>query len=414
MIYDLAVVGAGPAGLTAARVAARRGLSVALVDAYARTGGQFLRGAAQPRLTGIDVKLGERVWAVEKSGTGFHLHASTTTTATTLLIATGTHDKVIPFPGWDLPGVLTAGGAQALVKGERVKPGEEVVVAGTGPFLLPVAVTLLDAGVRVKEVLEANRPSPRMAAALARVPSKAKEAVDYGRRLAAARVPYRTGHAVVAAHGKDSVEGITVAKITKDWKPYAWRTVDCDTLAVGYGFTPQVDLLMQLGCRLDGDHVVVDDHQRTSVDGVLAAGEVAGVAGAQAAVVEGALAVHALIGEPPPRLVAEKHRLRRFARALELSYPVRDGWRHWLTPDTLVCRCEEVTVRAVEAARDLGAGDPRMVKLLARPGMGWCQGRMCGHAVARLTGHEPAPQKRPFAQPITLADLTLHDREDST
>lgn len=414
MIYDLAVVGAGPAGLTAARVAARRGLSVALVDAYAKTGGQFLRGAGQPRLTGVDVRLGQRVWAVERSREGFHVHASTTTTATTLLVATGAHDRVVPFPGWDLPGVLTAGGAQALVKGERVKPGEEVVVAGTGPFLLPVAVTLLDAGVRVKEVLEANRPSPRMAAALARVPSKAAEALRYARRLAQARVPYRTGHAVVAAHGENAVEGVTVARLTGDWKPYAWRTVDCDTLAVGYGFTPQADLLVQLGCRTEGDHVAVDDHQRTSVDGVLAAGEVTGVAGAAAAVVEGALAVHALIGAPPPRLLAERARLRRFARALELSYPVRDGWQHWLTPATLVCRCEEVTVSALEEARDLGADDPRTVKLLARPGMGWCQGRMCGHAVARLTGHDPAPQKRPFAQPITLADLTLHDREDST
>ncbi|WP_030452260.1 FAD-dependent oxidoreductase [Herbidospora cretacea] len=413
MTYDLAVVGAGPAGLTAARVAAKRGLRVALLDAYAAPGGQFLRGTTPPRLTGVDVMPGQRVWAVETSSDGFRVHASTTTTATTLLVATGAHDTVVPFPGWDLPGVLTAGGAQALVKGERIRPGEEMVVAGTGPFLLPVAVTLLDAGVRVKEVLEANRPSPRMAAALALVPSKAREALGYARRLAEARVPYRTGHAVVAAHGEDSVEGVTVARLTPGWRPYAWRTVDCDTVAVGYGFTPQVDLLLQLGCAVEGDHVVVDDRQRTSVEGVLAAGEVTGVGGAASAVVEGALAVHSLVGEPPPRLLAEKARLRRFARALDLSYPVRDGWRDWLTPDTVVCRCEEVTLRAIDEARDLGAHDPRTLKLLARTGMGWCQGRMCGHAVAALTGHEPAPQKRPFAQPITLADLTLHDREDN-
>ncbi len=173
------------------------------------------------------------------------------------------------------------------MKGERVKPGDEMVVAGTGPFLLPVAVTLLDAGSGSRRSWRPTGPRPAWPPRWPGSRRRPQEALGYARRLAEARVPYRTGHAVVAAHGKDSVEGVTVAKITKDWKPYAWRTVDCDTLAVGYGFTPQVDLLVQLGCRTEGEHVVVDDRQRTSVDGVLAAGEVAGVAGAAAAVVEG-------------------------------------------------------------------------------------------------------------------------------
>ncbi|WP_460369923.1 (2Fe-2S)-binding protein, partial [Actinocorallia lasiicapitis] len=121
------------------------------------------------------------------------------------------------------------------------------------------------------------------------------------------------------------------------------------------------------------------------------------------------------------RLAARRARLRSFARALHRAYPVRDGWRHWLHDDTLICRCEEVpAARVLEAARELGATDPRTVKLLSRAGMGWCQGRMCGHATACLSGDgapgEPALRalaRRPFAQPVRLGDLAEIVAEES-
>src|SRR5690606_9078927 len=180
--------------------------------------------------------------------------------------ATGAYDRVLPFPGWDLPGVMTAGGAQALLKGDLVLAGRRVVVAGTGPFLLPVATALAAAGATVAGVFEAGGRFALAARALTR-PGKALEAPGYGYRLARHRVPYRGGRAVVAAHGDRELTHVTVAKVGVDWRPDGGgtETIECDTLAVSYGFVPQIELAAQLGCEItagaDAARVVrVDRH----------------------------------------------------------------------------------------------------------------------------------------------------------
>ncbi|NUR82814.1 MAG: (2Fe-2S)-binding protein [Nonomuraea sp.] len=114
----------------------------------------------------------------------------------------------------------------------------------------------------------------------------------------------------------------------------------------------------------------------------------------------------------PERLVRRRGRLRAFGRALQRAYPVRPGWQGWLTPGTLVCRCEEVTLDAVREAQAMGATDARSIKLLARPGMGWCQGRMCGYAVSCLAGEAPQAPRRPVVQPITLGALERTDDDE--
>lgn len=443
MTYDLAVVGGGPAGVAAALEASLAGLRVALLDAAPRLGGQYFRhlpdsfhatreGALHHGLDRflrqsqaldgrVDLLLGHRVWAVEA---GFAVHAlrgdreeaPVTVHATRLLIATGAHDRPLPFPGWDLPGVLTPGGAQALLKGNLVAAGERILVAGTGPFLLPVAAGLAS---RVVGVYEANG-----GLGLARHPvlaaGKSGEALGYGFALARHRVPYRTRHAVVAAHGEDRLTHVTVAKLDPEWKVLSTHTVECDTLAVGYGFVPQLDLLTQLGCATEHDAdgsaiVTVDAAQQTSVPGVYAAGEPTGVGGSALAETEGRIAGLAIGGggAVPGLLLRRRARLRRFARALHEAYPVRPGWQSWLADDTLICRCEEVPVSRIREAAALGATDARSIKLLARPGMGWCQGRMCGYAVSCLVGEEPQAPRRPIAQPITLGSLERINDEKS-
>lgn len=243
MAYDLAVIGAGPAGLAAAVTAAEAGLSVALVDAAERPGGQYFRHvpesfhAARPgalhhgwpefaRLRDavsasgrIDHLAGHRVWTAG-GGSPFVIHTlvgeregtRSAIEARGLVIATGAYDRSLPFPGWELPGVLTAGGAQALLKGNLVRAGRRVVVAGTGPFLLPVAAGLAAAGAGVAGVYEAN--ALRQAAPLLRHPGKAIEGAGYGAAFLRHRIPYRTGHAVVAAHGDRVVEAVSVAAST--------------------------------------------------------------------------------------------------------------------------------------------------------------------------------------------------------
>lgn len=454
--WDLVVIGGGPAGVAGALTAALHGLRVALVDSGARLGGQYFRHRAAPphsATQGIgrflrqvraleeraDVLTGHQVWSVSRQADGYlTVHGVTrgdggrerpvAIRCRRLLIATGAHDRVLPFPGWDLPGVLTAGGAQALLKGHGVVAGSRVVVAGTGPFLLPVAVGLADAGARVAGVYEAGG-----GLGLARHPlralGQAGEAAGYGLGLARHRVPYRTRRAVIAAHGEHELEAVTVARLDQDWRVLGTRRVACDTLATGYGFVPQIELGVQLGCEtrhdVDGSPVLAVDHgQRTSVPGVWAAGEPTGVGGRHLAELEGRLAglsiadaatagdgalVRAAAGRVGGAVLGALLRRRRssraFAAALLEAYPVRSGWQGWLRDDTPVCRCEEVPLARVREAQALGATDARSIKLLSRAGMGWCQGRICGYPVACLAGEPPAPPRRPVAQPISLAAL---------
>jgi NADPH-dependent 2,4-dienoyl-CoA reductase/sulfur reductase-like enzyme len=461
---DIAVVGAGPAGMSAAITAADAGRTAAVLDLGDRLGGQYFRHAEAPAGEPIAgprhgsatfAALSERfarhvaagairhqprhaVWTVESDeGRGFLVRAvegererrGRTIAARAVVIATGAYDRQIPFPGWTLPGVMTAGGAQALLKGSRVAAGRRAVLAGTGPFLLSVAETLLTAGVQVATIAEANAPwrHARHPLALVGAYEKVPEAVGYATALLRHGVPYRTRHAVIAAHGHDRLESVTVARVDAKWRPVPGteQSIDCDLLAVGYGFTPQVELPLGLGCEAavtsDGAVVItVDENQRTSVSGVYAAGETTGVGGADLALVEGTMAGAAAAGDaggarpaPDRQLRARRRRLRRFASALRQAHPVRDGWTAWLTDDTTICRCEEVSyARVRDAVTRLGAADPRAVKLLARPGMGWCQGRMCGSAVAALTvgligrpltaDDATAFSRRPLGQPVGL------------
>ncbi|MFE5887689.1 NAD(P)/FAD-dependent oxidoreductase [Streptomyces sp. NPDC056462] len=449
---ELAVIGAGPAGLAAALAAAAQGVRVALVDSAAEAGGQFYRQPApalrarraqalhhqwrtwerlRDGLARSDVRFltDHHVWGVERDSEGFTVHAllgpeqrePAAVHARAVLLATGGYERVLPFPGWTLPGVVTAGGAQAMLKGGLVVPGRTAVVAGTGPLLLPVATGLAAAGVEIAALVEAADPKSlvRYGRALA---AKLPEGAGYAARLLRHRVRLLARHTVVRAHGDDRLTGVTVAALDADGRvrPGTERHLPCDTLAVGHGMLPHTDLAETLGCRLEGPAVAVDDEQRTDVPGVWAAGESTGVGGSALALAEGHIAglsaaAHLKGTEPDPTrwAAAAKSRtgLRKLAAALAAAYPPPAHWSDQVTDDTLVCRCEEVTAGAVrEAVEELGAGDVRTVKLLTRAGMGWCQGRVCGPAVAGLTGCELTPSRRPFARPVPLGVLARqHD-----
>ncbi|MFJ7152467.1 FAD-dependent oxidoreductase [Streptomyces sp. NPDC100445] len=453
---SLAVVGAGPAGLAAALAAAARDVRVLLVDAGGQAGGQFHRqpapalaarragsphhrgrgwerlrdGLARHRAAGRVVHLTDRhVWCVtrqEATGT-FTVHSlrgpaqeeAGTVRADGVLLATGGYERVLPFPGWTLPGVVTAGGAQAMLKGTLVLPGRTAVVAGTGPLLLPVATALAGAGARVVALVESTGPGTllRRAHALASEPGKLAEGAGYAARLLRHGVRTLTGHTVVEAHGTDRLEAVTVAALDRDGRPRpgSARRLRCDTLAVGHGMLPHTDLAETLGCALSGTAVRVDAEQRTDVPGVWAAGEATGVGGADLALAEGHIAGRSAAARlygtvPDPRgwaaAARARARLRTFAEALDAAYAPPARWAEAVPDDTVVCRCEEVTAGEVrEAVGALGAGDLRTVKLLTRAGMGWCQGRMCAPGVAGLAGCPLTAGRRPFARPVPLGVL---------
>ncbi|MER5467129.1 FAD-dependent oxidoreductase [Streptomyces sp. NPDC002685] len=461
----LAVIGAGPAGLAASLAAAAHGIHVTLIDAAAAAGGQFYRrpasglGARRPQALHHQWRTWERleqglaghleagtiehltdhhVWLVERAGVaarpGFTVHSllgplqerSGTVRADAVLLATGGYEKVLPFPGWTLPGVVTAGGAQAMLKGGLVVPGRTAVVAGTGPLLLPVATGLAAAGVEVAALVESADPRAfvRRAGALAAQPGKLAEGARYAVQLLRHRVPFVPSHTVVEAHGEERLDAVTVAALGRDGRvrPGTERRIPCDTLAVGHGMIPHTDLAEALGCRIDGLKVEVDDEQRTDVPGIWAAGETTGIGGAALSLAEGHIAGRSIAArlsgaEPDPRSVARaarsRTRMRRFFAALDTVYAPPAHWTDQVTDDTVVCRCEEVTGgRVREAVADLGAGDVRTVKLLTRAGMGWCQGRMCEPAVAGLVGCEQTAARRLLARPVPLGVLARAGTDD--
>ncbi|GHK03994.1 oxidase [Streptomyces sp. Y2F8-2] len=461
MRTDLAVIGAGPAGLAAALAAAARGVRVTLVDAAPEAGGQFYRqpaaglGARRARALhhqwrtwlrmreGLDRHLvagrvrhlaDHHVWCVEKEPEGFTVHAllgpeqerPVAVRARTVLLATGGHERVLPFPGWTLPGVVTAGGAQAMLKGGLVVPGGRAVVAGTGPLLLPVATGLAAAGVTVAALVESADPRAfvRCAGVLAGRPGKAVEAAAYTARLLRHGVRVLARHTVVEAQGTDRVEAVTVAALDADGRVRAGtaRRVPCDTLAVGHGMLPHTDLAETLGCRIDGTSVAVDDEQRTGVPGVWAAGEATGIGGAALALAEGHIAGRSVAARlagavPDPRgwerAARSRAALRAFFAGLDKAYAPPARWAEQVNDDTVVCRCEEVRAGSVrEAVAELGAGDLRTVKLLTRAGMGWCQGRVCGPGVAGIAGCAETVVRRPFARPVPLGVLAGEPGED--
>ncbi len=329
-----------------------------------------------------------------------------------LVLATGAHDRVLPFPGWQLPGVFTAGAAQALAKGERVAVGERVIVAGSGPFLLPVTAALLEAGSRVLGVLEANSAGTVLRGWGTRPwasVGKVGELLGYAAGQVRRRVPYRMGRAVVAARGAGRVEEVVVARLRTDWSvvPGSERVVAVDAVCVSHGFSPQLELAVAAGCELTAaGFVAVGRTQATSVGGVYAAGEITGIAGAPAAAAEGAVAgCCAAGGVARAADVRRSAAAKAFAARLALAHPIGAGWSGWLTANTVICRCEETSYAALRAAAaDPSMMDDRALRLATRAGLGPCQARMCGPTVAELTGSR-AGHRRPIAQPIRLGEL---------
>jgi NADPH-dependent 2,4-dienoyl-CoA reductase/sulfur reductase-like enzyme len=428
------------AGMAAAHGAAAAGARVVLIDSAPKLGGQFHRqDGTSPgeRFTlpdGVEYLPESVVFAVEPGPRRHRLHVRTgradgprrtsrVVGTAALILATGAHDRALPFPGWDLPGVYTAGAAQALAKGQRIAVGNNVLLAGTGPFLLPVAESLIGAGARVLGVLEANDPVTGWLAqpwAVAAGYRKTAEFARYLGLLARHRVPYRPRTTVIAAHGEDRVEAVTTARLRPDWTvvPGSGRRVEADAVCVGFGFTPRLELAVALGCELVDGFVAVDVAQSTSVPGVYAAGEVTGIGGAELAAAEGEVAgaAAARAAAAPSRALRRVRAGRRFAGALAAAYPVRPGWRGWLDDGTLVCRCEEVSYRdlrdAVDQRQALGV---RSVKLVSRAGLGLCQGRVCGENVAELAGipgGAAAFSRRPIAEPVRLGELAATTQED--
>ncbi|MCW5963113.1 MAG: FAD-dependent oxidoreductase [Bryobacterales bacterium] len=418
------VVGAGPAGMQAALTAVASGAAVTLVDGSPSLGGQIWRGeqshsraaaALFERVRGSEVRLLFGCQIVDAPEPGLLLGAAEGKAEwlpyDRLILATGAREIFLPFPGWTLPNVFGVGGIQALAKGGLPLAGKRVVVAGSGPLLWSVAAYLRGRGAEIPLIAEQTDLARlvQFAAALRFLPSKFMEAIGIARTLIGTGL--RTGCYPVHAHGADRLTAVTLRTSAREW------TVDCDYLACGFGFAPNLELPLLLGCTVRDGFVVVDEWQQTSVPGIFCVGEPTGIGGAEKSLAEGAIAGIAATCDVKDRalkgstasLFAERLRCRRFADALRRGFALREELRTLPASDTILCRCEDVTI-----GRLIGHPSWRSAKLHERLGMGHCQGRVCGAAAEFLLGW-PMESVRPPLFPVhvdTLASVVPSREHD--
>ncbi|MGO9338210.1 MAG: FAD-dependent oxidoreductase [Terracidiphilus sp.] len=404
--FDVVVVGAGPGGMAAATVAAEAGCRVCLIDDNAAPGGQIWRGlraesaskythgkgfihwAARFERSGCKVFQGWQV--VDQPGSGVLRMGrggdSRVVGFGRLIIATGARERFLPFPGWTLPGVMGAGGLQALVKSGLDPRGKRVVLAGSGPLLLAVGAALAGAEARVLGIYE-QAPLGKLAGfglSLLAQPGKLVDGAGY--RLKVLRATYRAGSWVMRAEGRGRVERVTLTDGRKQWN------VDCDWLGCGFHLVPNLELPRLLGCRIVGGYVEVGHMQQTSVPGVACVGELTGIGGLEKALVDGQIAGWAAAGcaSESRSLLPQRDSMKRFADRLDRAFALRPELRSLAEAGTVICRCEDVKRGALE-----GCSSWREAKLHTRCGMGACQGRVCGAATEFLFGWEISGARPP-------------------
>jgi NADPH-dependent 2,4-dienoyl-CoA reductase/sulfur reductase-like enzyme len=447
-VYDVAVIGAGPAGMAAAIAMSAAGLSVLVIDEQATPGGQVHRAIEARQHESDDDRDGAAltaafrgcaaiywpetvVWQVEKSSDellfSLYLNRSDTTRrvgARRLVIATGAIERPVPIPGWTLPGVMTVGAAQILLKTGGNVPSGQVVIAGQGPLPLLYATQLLKAGVKPLAFLETTPPGalrraiPHLMGALANVDQLIKGL----RFLAAIRdagVPIIRRIETVEAVGNKRLTAVSYRSGGET------QEIPADLLLLHEGVVPHTHLSMSLGIKHSWDdrqlcwRPVLEDSGRCSLAGVRIIGDGAGIGGWRIAEMDGRLAGMSITEELRKGASSERAliagRLKRLARLR----PFLDAWycprADLLTPpdDVIVCRCEEKTAGDIRLAIRQGCLGPNQVKSFTRCGMGPCQGRECGLTLTTLIASERgiSPEEighlriRPPLKPLTLGEL---------
>ncbi len=414
---DVVVVGAGPAGIAAACTAAA-GRRVLLLDSGSRPGGQIWRHRTPEALSltaqrwlrrlderGVRFQGGVTITDVERGRVACtSRHGGDELRAETVVLATGARERYLPFPGWTLPGVVGIGGLQALIKSGAPVRGLRIVLAGSGPLLLPVAAACVDAGADLVCCAEqaSGRQLACFAARLWREPRKLLDAMTYRLRFGGAA--FHTSSWVRRVERTSN--GLAVELVT----PSGVERIACDLLGTGFGLVPSTELASLAGCAVTNGRILVNERQETTVPGILAAGESTGIGGADAALVEGriagAMAAGRGVTEELPLAKLARH--RRFAAALERDFALRAELLGLADRDTIVCRCEDVSLGALDPA-----WGSRQAKLMTRAGMGLCQGRVCGPALESLYGWEGDSRRMP-AFPAPLGAVLGHCRTTDT
>ena len=460
---ELLIIGGGPAGITAATEAARMGVSVALIDENQHLGGKVfsltgdtIQGSASDKIEKnlrrqilkdfdrfgdkISVYLNTEVWDIvdqrmvllySNEGSAGHVKRIK---GRKLIISVGAFEKAIPFPGWTLPGVFSIVGLNTLVK-KRILPGERFLLAGSGPLQLVLADHLIHTGAKLSAIVNAASLRDIAANALQLFTSidclRLRSGVEYLWHIKKQKVPIYSSYIISKAYGSNEVEKAEIVKVDRSWNPIRGteKEISVDTVAYGFGLIPFTELTRLCGCkhiydeRLGYWRVELNERMETNVPGVFAAGDSLTIKGYSAAIEEGRVAaleactqLDRVDRREADRLLRPSlrklKRFNRFGQIMDAISTPRPGIFNILSDDTIVCRCEEVTVRDVISAVADGARDVNDIKRRTRLGMGHCQGRFCGQVINeliwRLTGVRKQREiftPRTPAKPVPFACL---------
>jgi NADPH-dependent 2,4-dienoyl-CoA reductase/sulfur reductase-like enzyme len=458
---DIAVIGAGPAGLAAASIAAGRGASTVLLDEQPQPGGQIYRGieaverndpallqllgadygrgldlVRSLRASSADYRPGSAVWQITPDKQIWYSRdgASLALTARAIVLATGAIERPVPLPGWTLPGVMSAGALQILLKSSGAMPTKPLVLIGAGPLLLLLTKQYLDAGVRPAAVLDTAKSS-RKWTALRHLPAALGGAgrAYLTKGLALMSAIRRSGVPMFRDVDDVAIEGTTHAEAVSFTSNGKRQRVVASLIGLHEGVLPSQQVARSLSCDFEWSDAqrsfrpVVDEWGRSSVAGVLIAGDGAGIGGAIAAEHGGRIAALEALrqvgrideGQRNTAALPERRAQRDHLAIRPLIDALYPPAQQILNPadGVVICRCEEVQAKALRDVIAMGCQGPNQAKSFLRCGMGPCQGRLCGPTVseifARMQSRTPGEvgyyRIRPPLKPLTVREFAEID-----
>jgi len=460
--YNIIIVGSGFSGITAAEILADHNLSILLIDENIHFGGQLLRKipeelgeypAYKPEkikragFNFVDKVKNKKITLMNKTillGVyenneiliEYNREQTFSLKYDVLLFATGARERFLPFKGWTLPGVYSTGMLQVLIKSSGVLPARKILLAGSGLFLFAAAYEFLKNGGELLGIME---QSPfwnkiKFFPQIFHQFSKFAEGGKYLSRITFSRVPVKYRRHVIEARGEKSLEEVVVGKLDTNGALIKGteKTYRTDALVIGYGFVPNIEAPQLAGCALEYDRekggwiVSVTDRMETSVEGILAAGEITGVGGAQKSLTEGKIAAYTILEklgvEDEEKLLPlfkkltkeRKHHLS-FVQCFNSLYGIKPKTILEIPDETIICRCENIDMKCIKNAYQAAKSccDPNSLKVATRCAMGQCQGRICGPVIYDLLHVlcDKSPEEiglfsvRPPLKPVTLKAL---------